>query len=170
MKTHASLEGLAAARDADGRGGGRHRHTWVWGHHPAVIRSLPGFFLYLSPNKSSPIVPIVTSLFQIPQALSHQRIIARKDFRLQTELGTEADLSQVTTIKNNASLPRLCFINQKQHVASPAQDLADTKALHAPAPWHWTYVMDRDASPSPRCPHTQNLYWPTWGTAGHDHH
>lgn len=105
MRTHASLEGLTAAGDVhEGGGGSRHGHTCVWGHHPAVIRSPPGFFLFLSPNNSSPTVPIVTSLFQIPEGLSHQRVITRKDFRLQTELGTEAESSPVTTNRNNANV------------------------------------------------------------------
>lgn len=57
------------------------------------------------PNNSSPTVSIVISLFQIPEGLSHQRVIARKDFRLQTELGTESESSQVTTNRNNAVSP-----------------------------------------------------------------
>lgn len=56
------------------------------------------------PQQQSPTVPIVTSLFQIPEGLSHQRVIARKDFRLQTELGTEAESSPVTTNRNNANV------------------------------------------------------------------
>lgn len=134
-------------------------HLCLGPHHLAVIRSPPGFFLFLSPNNNSPTVPIVTSLFQIPE-----RVIARKDFRLQTELGTEAEWSQSplteTMLMCLPSTPRMCFTDLKQHGAGSAQDSADTEALHPPAPWHWTYIMDRDASlslPPPLAVHTASV-------------